>query len=70
VLVLSAGDVAYSGAAADLIEHPERFAEAGLVAPDVLRVQQAARERGGDLGPFTLDPQAAAENIAAGAGWR
>ena len=57
VLVLAAGRRASStGRAAELIADPAPFAAAGLLAPDVLRVQMLARARGCDLGPFTLDP--------------
>jgi energy-coupling factor transport system ATP-binding protein len=70
VLVLSHGSVAFFGPAADIVEDPSPFADAGLVAPDVLRFQLLARERGCDPGAFTLDPERAAANIAAAGGWR
>jgi energy-coupling factor transport system ATP-binding protein len=64
VLVLSAGRAVYDGPAVDLIADPAPFAAAGLLAPDVLRAQMLARERGCDLGAFTLDPTQAATSLA------
>ena len=64
VVVLAAGRAVYDGPAADLIADPAPFASAGLLAPDVLRIQMLARARGCDVGPFTLDPVHAAESLA------
>jgi energy-coupling factor transport system ATP-binding protein len=64
VLVLSEGRAVYDGSATDLIADPSPFASGGLLAPDVLRVQMLARERGCDVGPFTLDPVRAAASLA------
>ena len=58
----------FAGEAASLIAEPEPFASSGLIAPDVLRFQVLARERGCDPGPFTLDPLEAAANVCAGRG--
>lgn len=69
VLLLASGEVAFSGTAASLVADPSPFERAGLRAPDVLRVQMRARERGVDAGPFTLDPTLAAENLARAGGW-
>jgi energy-coupling factor transport system ATP-binding protein len=63
VLMLSGGRTVYDGPAADLIADPTPFVGAGLLAPDVLRVQALARARGLDLGPFTLDPMDAATSL-------
>lgn len=70
VLVLSSGKPAYDGTAAGLVAEPEPFEQAGLVAPDVLRLQILARRAGVDPGPYTLDPLLAAENIGRAGGWR
>jgi energy-coupling factor transport system ATP-binding protein len=64
VLVLGDGRTVFDGAAEDLIADPTPFAAAGLLAPDVLRAQMLARERGCDVGRFTLDPLRAAEAFA------
>jgi energy-coupling factor transport system ATP-binding protein len=64
VLVLSEGRAVYDGSATDLIADPSPFASGGLLAPDVLRVQMLASERGCDVGPFTLDPVRAAASLA------
>jgi energy-coupling factor transport system ATP-binding protein len=64
VLVLAEGRAAYEGSAAELIADPSPFADARLLAPDALRVQVLARDRGCDPGPFVLDPSLAADHIA------
>lgn len=70
VLLLADGRSAFEGAAAELIAAPESFERAGLVAPDVLRVQQLAVERGAQLGGFTLDVDRAARALLGAEGWR
>ena len=70
VVLLSGGRQAFCGQPRDLIARPAFFAEAGLVAPDVLRVQELAAERGIVLGEFSLDAEAAAASLAAAGGWR
>jgi len=70
VLVLAGGEVAFAGEARDLIADPPMFAAAGLIAPDVLRFQMLARERGLDPGPYSLDPAVAAAGAAQAGGWR
>ena len=70
VLILSGGTIAFAGTAAELIGDPMPFSRAGLVAPDVLRFQQLARESGCDPGAFTLDPMQAAARVARAGGWR
>jgi energy-coupling factor transport system ATP-binding protein len=70
VLVLAQGEPVYSGRASGLIADPAPFRSAGLIAPDVLRFQMLARERGFDVGSFTLDPAKAAENAVRAGGWR
>lgn len=69
VVVLAAGKVAFTGAAADVIADPAVLDLAGLRAPDVLRVQQQMRTRGRDSGTFTLDVTLAAERLARAGGW-
>jgi energy-coupling factor transport system ATP-binding protein len=69
VLLLSCGRTAFAGTARELIAEPTAFAGAGLAAPDVLAVQLAARERGFDVSPFTLDPVQAADAISRAGGW-
>ena len=69
VLVLATGRVAFQGPSADIIAEPALLDVGGLLPPDVLRVQQLARECGHDPGAFTLDPLMAAENIARVGGW-
>ena len=64
VLMLAGGRTAYEGLAAELIADPAPFSDARLLAPDVLRVQMLARDRGCDPGPFTLDAASAAERVA------
>jgi len=64
VLVLAGGRAVWDGLAVDLIADPAPFASAGLLAPDVLRIQMLARARGCDVGPFTLDPVRAAVSLA------
>jgi energy-coupling factor transport system ATP-binding protein len=56
VLLLSSGRSAWYGSASDLVADPSPFSAAGLRAPDILRVQMAARERGAYAGEFSLDP--------------
>jgi energy-coupling factor transport system ATP-binding protein len=69
VLLLACGREAFAGAAADLVTHPETFADAGLAAPGVLRLQQLAVERGLVLPDFSLDPDAVAHALASAGGW-
>jgi len=66
VLVLHQGRAAWYGSAASLIADPAPLTAAGLVAPAVLEVQRLARDRGLDIGAFTLDPIEAATRLAAG----
>jgi energy-coupling factor transport system ATP-binding protein len=68
VLVLAGGTASWYGSAADVIAEPDVLIKAGLVAPDVLEVQRLAAAAGLDLGPFTMDPEAAARNLARAAG--
>ncbi|NTU71010.1 MAG: ATP-binding cassette domain-containing protein [Coriobacteriia bacterium] len=70
VLVLGGGRPVFAGDASALVADPAPFASAGLIAPDVLRFQMLARERGIDVGPFTLDPVEAADRALAAGGWR
>jgi energy-coupling factor transport system ATP-binding protein len=64
VVLLSGGRVAFDGAAEALVQSPERFAEAGLKPPEILRVQMLARDAGLPLARFALDPVEAAALIA------
>jgi len=69
VIVLSEGAVVWSGPASDVRRDPEILSRAGLRAPDVLETQRLAAERFGFDAGFTLEPRAAAEALAAAAGW-
>ena len=69
VLVLAEGRVVFQGPSANIVADPSLLERGGLLPPDVLVVQQLARERGCDPGAFTLDPILAAENIARAGGW-
>ena len=60
VVLLAEGRVVFDGAAEALVQGPDRFAEAGLRPPEVLRAQMLAREQGLRLASFSLDPRAAA----------
>ena len=70
VLLLAGGRAAFWGEPRDLTARPALFAEAGLVAPDVLRVQELAAQRGVALGEYTLDAEVAAAALVAAGGWR
>ena len=70
VVLLTSGRVTFSGRAQELIARPRAFADAGLLAPDVLRVQELAAERGVQVGEYRLDPEGAAEVLASAGGWR
>lgn len=65
VVLLSGGRSVWYGPADDLIADPSPFSEAGLRAPDILRVQMAARERGVYAGEFSLDPVVVARTLLA-----
>lgn len=69
VLVVASGATVFWDEATRLVADPSPFSRAGLRAPDVLRVQLAARERGMDVGALTLDPLAAARSLARAGGW-
>jgi energy-coupling factor transport system ATP-binding protein len=69
VVLLAGGGCAFEGPAAELIAHPALFAEAGLDAPDVLRIQQLAAENGAPLSRFSVDPDEAAGLLLAAGGW-
>ncbi len=64
VVVLQEGRVTWACAAADLVADPAPLYAAGLAAPDVLAVQMLARDRGTNVGAFTLDPLEAARRLA------
>ncbi len=64
VVLLGEGRVVFDGAADTLIQEPERFAEAGLRMPEVLRTQVLARERGVRAARFSCDPSEAARLLA------
>lgn len=69
VLVLERGSSSWQGCAGELVADPTPLDAAGLVAPDVLRVQQIARETARYSEPFTLEPEVAARRLAEAAGW-
>lgn len=64
VILLSAGRVTFDGPADELVQRPERFAESGLKAPEILRAQMLARDAGLELARLSLDPSDAAGLIA------
>jgi energy-coupling factor transport system ATP-binding protein len=64
VLVLVGGKATFADSGSELVARPEVFAAAGLCAPDVLRVQQLAAEKGAALAGYTLDVEAAARALA------
>lgn len=68
VLLIHEGSPMWWGAATDLIQSPEFFASAGLMAPDVLEVQRIARDAGRLSGPLTLDAERAASRLIAATG--
>ena len=70
VLLLADGSVAFAGTARELIDAPDHFERAGLIAPEVLRVQQLARAAGHDVGRFSIDPLSVAQALAHVGGWR
>jgi len=49
-VLLASGSVAFSGPASELVGDPARFADAGLIAPELLRLQQLVRDSGRDAG--------------------
>lgn len=63
LVMMSNGAVAWQGVAAEAVEDPRLFALAGLPAPGILGVQADARACGRGQGPFTLDPEVAAERL-------
>jgi energy-coupling factor transport system ATP-binding protein len=63
VVILVEGKTAYSGPAAQLVRDPSPFAAAGLLAPDVLAIQEIALSRGAVLPAFALDPQIVADRL-------
>ena len=69
VVLLQAGRCAFSGPASALIADPSEFRTAGLRAPDVLLVQELALTRRASVGAFSLDPVAAAGELARAWGW-
>lgn len=64
VVLLSKGTVSFAGAVDDLVQNPDVFAVSGLRAPEVLRAQVLASERGLALERFALDPVEAAGLLA------
>lgn len=63
VVLLSGGRVVFEGRAEELVQQPERFADAGLRPPEILRAQMLAGEKGLVLGRLSLDPAEAAQAI-------
>jgi len=64
-IILSEGRVAHAGPAEGLVRRPDLFAESGLLAPDVLRAQLLATDRGVAMPPFVLDVEEAAAALDA-----
>lgn len=69
LVILADGQVAFSGPSSDAIDDPEVFERAGLQAPEVLAVLQAARERGFDVPQFALNPVEAAHALQRAGVW-
>jgi energy-coupling factor transport system ATP-binding protein len=69
VVMLSAGEVAFCGTAREVIDNPTLFATAGLRAPEVLQVLQAARDTGIEMPRFSLDPETAARTLMDAGAW-
>ena len=69
VVMLSAGEAVFRGAASSLIAEPEAFSRAGLAMPDLLRLIALGRERGASLMPGSVDAEAVAAAIARSGGW-
>ncbi len=63
VLVLTEGRVHFLGTREEVLADPLVLEVDDLRAPDVLRVQMLARDRGLDIGAFSLDPEIAAQRI-------
>jgi len=68
VLVLAEGRPVFYGSAEVLVADPSPFEQASLLAPEVLRLQQLARARGIDTGPFTLAEDVLAARLLLAAG--
>lgn len=68
VVILTSGECLFAGDAGRLIDSPKLFEDAGLIAPDVVRVQALLRAAGHGIGEYTLIPAAAAAGIAAALG--
>jgi len=68
-LILSEGRPAFFGRADQVVQEPEVLGEVGLVVPDILRVQLAARRHGIVLERLTMDAEEAGAAIAAAGGW-
>lgn len=68
VLALASGLTVFDGSVPQLLADPEPYERAGLVLPDVVRAQVLARRRGAAIGRIALDPEEAAEILAAAAG--
>lgn len=64
VVLLSEGRIIFDGRAEVLVQNPDRFTEAGLRAPEVLRAQMLAQDAGVTLPRFALDPTEAASLLA------
>ncbi len=69
LVILSEGQIAFSGTARDAIDDPAVFHRAGLQPPEILAVLQGARDRGFDLPELTLDPVCAAQLLEKAGAW-
>jgi energy-coupling factor transport system ATP-binding protein len=68
VVALDDGHVRYAGTPAELLADPERYETAGQRVPEVVRAQMLAVRRGAAVGPFTMEPSAAADALVAARG--
>lgn len=64
VVLLSEGRIIFDGRTEVLVQNPDRFTEAGLRAPEVLRAQMLAQDAGVALPRFALDPTEVASLLA------
>ncbi|MDY0341633.1 MAG: ATP-binding cassette domain-containing protein [Coriobacteriia bacterium] len=65
IVALDAGRVAFTGSVEDLYVSPERYEDAGLELPPIVRTQLLARARGMRIESVTLDPMRAASALLA-----
>ena len=70
VLALASGASVFAGDVPELLREPASYEGAGLVLPDIVRVQLLARSRGADMPHIALDQSGAAANVLLALGGR